>query len=171
MKKTFIVALAAFLLFGASVSAMSEEDLEATLTATYTINGATFKASDSNIALVRRYLAENEISEADCDYIAAKFNEAIEIIEKSGVTKLSDLSSTYKNQISALATQVSKNTAVKVTIAGNGNITVYNTDGSKFATVGSAIKNTGAVSTVVVLGAISTVGAIYFANKVRKANN
>ena len=61
--KKFMVILAAFLLFGFSAKAMTESELEAKLTATYTINGATFKANASQVTLIQRYLAQN-----DCCY-------------------------------------------------------------------------------------------------------
>lgn len=169
MKKVMVI-LAAFLLFGIYAKAMTESELETKLTATYTINEATFKANASQVTLIQRYLAQNELSESDCDYIASKVDEAVAIIDESGVTKLNDLSSNYRKQLSNLASEISANTSVKLTLGSNGTLTVYNTDGTVFTKITTKIKNTGNVEIIIIAGAISILGVLYFAIKARKAN-
>ena len=94
----------------------------------------------------------------------------IAVIDESGVTKLSDLSASYRKKLSNLASEISANTSVKVTLGSDGTLTVYNTDGTVFTKITTKIKNTGNVEIVIIAGAISALGALYFANKARKAN-
>ena len=171
MKKSIILVLAAFMLFITGVSAMSESELEAKLTAAYTINGTTFQVNAAQKSQIHEYLAKNDISESDCDYIASQVDEAIKVIDDSNVTSLKDLSQSYRNKLSTIASNISKNTAVKVTLSSNGTLTVYNTDGTVFTTISTVIKNTSELGILYIAGAISILGALYFANKVKKANN
>ena len=171
MKRTLILSAAALLLFTPKVSAMTESELENKLTKEYTINGATFKANDSQIAQIQRYLANNEISESDCEYIANQIDNVVDIIKSSGATKLSEVKGTYYDKIVAVASNISKNTKVKVTLSSNGVLSVYNTNGTLFTKITNVIKNTSALDLMIVAASISTVGAIYFANKTRKENN
>ena len=92
MKKGFLVALVITLMMSiTNVSAMTKDELKTKLTKEYTINGATFKASASDIAQIERYLEQNNISEADADKISAKVDEAVSIIEAGNATKLEEL--------------------------------------------------------------------------------
>lgn len=167
--KKMLVVLAAFLLVGVTnVSAMTESELEAKLTASYNINGTTFKANASQVNQIKQYLAKNEISSSDADYIASAVDRAVEVIKSSGAKSFKEIDSKYKDQLSSIAKDVTKNTAVKVTLSNDGTVSVYNTDGTLFTkATSSIIKRTGAIS---LLGATSAVGAIYIARKVRKEN-
>ncbi|MBR1416420.1 MAG: hypothetical protein IJ572_01210 [Bacilli bacterium] len=171
MKKSIILVLAVFLLFGINAKAMTKSDLEAKLTSSYTINGVVFSANDSQKAQIRRYLAQNDISESDCDFIALEVDKAIQVIDESNAKSFSTMSQAYKNKLSQIAAEISKNTSVKVTLASNGTLSVYNIDGTLFTKISSTIKNTSNLEVLYIAGAISAVGALYFANKVRKANN
>ena len=171
MKKTLILSAAALLLFTPKVSAMTESELENKLKQEYTINGSTFKASDSQIAQIERYFKNNNVSESDCEYISKQLSEVVDIIKASGATKLSEVKGKYYDQIVAVASNISKNTSVKVTLSSNGVLSVYNIDGTLFTKVTNVIKNTSAIELMYVAASISTVGAIYFANKARKENN
>ena len=92
----------AVLLTTVNVNAMSKSELETKLTKSYTVNGTTFKLSTGDANKVKSYLEQNEISETDCDYIAAQLDKAIEIVENSGVKDLSKLSSSSKNPIASI---------------------------------------------------------------------
>ena len=105
MKKLLTVLMATALFAGmTSVSAMSESELKSKLTATYTINGESVSLSSSQKALVKRYLDKEEVSSTDADYIAAKVDEAIAILNNSGekAKNFKNLSATTKNKLKAL---------------------------------------------------------------------
>lgn len=178
MKKKFIVALVAFFVFGlANVGAMSESELQNKLTKTYTINGVTYQATAAQKKDIERYLANNDVTESDADYIAGQIDNIVAIVKESGVTDLNKLSKSYKNQITGILNDVANKTGIKVTLK-NGTIAVYNKNSNELAFEYSVdsdntgiIKRTGSASVLYIAAATSLIGALYFANKVKKANN
>lgn len=146
-------------LFGVvNVNAMSKEELKNKITKTYTINGATFKLSAAKKAQVENYLDNNDISESDMNYISNKIDEAISMVEEYGVTSIDQLSTTQKNELKKLVTDVSNNTAVKATVV-NGQITLYNLDGTEFGPINKDdIKYTSNNIVVTITGAIALIG-------------
>ena len=178
MKKSIIVALVAFFFVAiSSVSAMSESELQSKLSKSYTINGVTYQATSAQKKDIERYFANNELSESDCDYISAKVDEIVAVVTESGVKNVKDLSSSYKNKITGILNDVAAKTGVKVTI-NNGNVAVYNKNSNEVAfeysvnnADNSMIKRTGSANVLYIAAATSLIGALYFANKVRKANN
>lgn len=127
----------------ASVGAMSESDLEAKLTKAYTINGVTYQATAAEKNQIARYLANNEISATDADYIATKFDEAIAAIDASDTTAASfaKMPESVKTKLKAVAADITANTAVKVTVE-KGTISLYNTDGTKASEFSTLVKQT-----------------------------
>lgn len=178
MKKKFIVALAAFFVFGlVNVSAMSESELQNKLTKAYTVNGVTYQATAAQKKDIERYLANNEITESDADYIAAQIDNIIAVVKESGVKDLNKLSSSYKNQITNILNDIANKTGIKVSVK-NGSVAVYNKNSNELAFEYSLdkdnngiIKRTGSASILYIAAATSLIGALYFANKVKKANN
>ena len=147
MKKVYVVfALVVSLFVGIkSASAMTEAQLKEKMFQTFTINGHEFKITDSTKVLVERYLDSYDVSEADCQYIADRIDEAINIIKASGKSKIDDLTKTQKNQLKALVEKVSANTSVKATVT-KGSVVVYKPDSTNnavFAEVTDPIKQTG----------------------------
>jgi len=165
----------AVMLTTVSVNAMSESELEEKLTKTYTINGTSFRLDTGDANKVKAYLAENEISESDCDTIASKLDEAIAIVEKSGVTNLKNLSTSEKNQIKALVNEVGSSTAVPVSIS-NGKLFVgYVSEPTKAfyndkVDLTTDVKYTNANLYVTIASAVAVIGIIAIAIKAKKQN-
>lgn len=111
-KALFIFVAALFVT--TNVNAMSKAELEAKLTKVYTINGVEFKLTAGNINKVKTYLEQNEISDADCTYIAEQVDKVIAIIDESNVTSLDKLPKSSKNEIIELVNKVGANTEVPV---------------------------------------------------------
>lgn len=165
----------AVLLTTVNVNAMSKSELETKLTKSYTVNGTTFKLSTGDANKVKSYLEQNEISETDCDYIAAQLDKAIEIVKNSGVKDLSKLSTSSKNEIKALVNNVGANTAVPVSIK-NGNLFVgyvdeptkafYNDKGD----VKTDVKYTSGNIVLTVAASIAVIGIVAIAAKAKKQN-
>lgn len=173
MKKCGMILLAALVMFGFSVSAdaMTEDELEAKLTATYDINGNEISLRDTEKVLVEQYLAKNEISESDASYIASKVDEAIAILRNANVTNLNDLSSADKNKLVALVSDISDNTAIKATVLSGGVLSIQNIDGTEFARVTKeAIRQTGASNILVITGIISLAGLAIAVGMLKKKN-
>ena len=170
MAKKIMIILFAFFTLNISVNAMSENELEDKLTKTYTINGNEFKASDAQVTQIKRYLAKNDISDNDANFISSIIDKTIKIIEDSGVTKFKELNNEDKSKLRLLANEVSDNTKVKVMVSKNGIITLYNTDNTLFTKFTSVIKNTSSSNITYIFGTISLIGVIYFGNKIKKSN-
>ena len=117
------------------VGAMSKDELLNKIKAGYTINGETVKVDSSYVTMAERYLNNNNISASDADYIAKKIDAGIAILQANNVTDPNKLSSSAKNEIKAVASDISNSTSVKVTIDKTNGLTVYNTDGTVFAAV------------------------------------
>ena len=83
--KKFLFLFVAVLLTTVSVNAMSKDELKDKLTKSYTINGVTYKLNNGNANMVKSYLEQNEVSESDCDYIAAQVDKAVAIIKDAKV--------------------------------------------------------------------------------------
>ena len=173
MKKLLTVLMATALFASmTTVNAMSESDLQSKLTATYTINGEKVSLTSSEKAQVKRYLDKYDLSSSDADYIAAKVDEAISILNKSGekANNFKSLSASTKNKLKALVSDVAANTSVKATVT-DGSVVVYNEDGSVFAEVSSVVKQTGANYTVAIVASIITIlGAALVLIEAKRAN-
>ncbi len=174
MKKIVYVVLAAAMLFTTtSVSAMTESELAEKLTKTYEINGVMFSATNAQKVEIERYFRENEVPEADLDFISKKFDEALAIIEKGDATSIEELTSSEKDQIVALFNEVSEKTKVRITLE-NGKINVYGVNGGDkpFTVVTDEIvRYTDGTNYLIALaGAISLVGVAAIVLKVKRAN-
>ena len=122
--KKFLVLLVALSFGLASVSAMTEAELKEKLTQSYTVNGVTFKANDQQKTLIETYLNDYEVSSSDADIIYSKLQSALQILENSGKKSFYDLSSSDKNSIIALVSDVSTSTSVDAAIV-DGKLVVY----------------------------------------------
>ena len=142
MKKLFLMVIGVVLLVSTNVNAMTEKELQQKLTKEYTINGVTFKLDNSYVSQLERYLNENEVSSKDADYISGKLDEAVKVIEAGNAKDIKSLSKSEKDKLKNIASAISSNTDVKVTVAKGGEVTVYNTDGTVFTKVSEPIKYT-----------------------------
>jgi hypothetical protein len=171
MKKIVVFLMALFVGL-VTVNAMTESELETKLTKQYTMNGVIFEATDSQKVLVKRYLDQYEVSSADCDYIAKKFDEAMEIVKASGVKDLYKLSRADKDKIIALVADVSANTSVTASIV-KGTLVVYVPGTSDvfakeqiFPKNGDVVQTSGNV-TIAVAGLVSVLGLAIALRKLR----
>lgn len=174
--KIALTTLTSFIIIATvNVKAISESELLTKLTATYDINGYQFHLSESDKALAKRYLDENNVSSKDADYIAAKIDEAVKILRNSNAKDLSDFSklpANTKSQLKALVKDIASNTSVKATVT-KGSIVIYNEDGSIFAEMSNLVKETGsnmyvipAIALLIVIVSIAVIN-----QKLRKTND
>lgn len=176
MKKLLCTLFATVLAFTAmNVSAMTEDALKDKLTATYKIDGKDVKMEEDHVAEIERYLRKYDISSKDADYISEKFDEALKIAQDGKVTSFTDLTGTEKKQIISIVSDVSKKTAVKVTLTEGGKLTIYESDGKTPFTViedkDNGVKQTGSNNIILISASIiSVLGLAYVVKKVVKAN-
>jgi len=142
MKKLFLMVIGVVALLSTNVDAMTEKELQQKLTKEYTINGVSFKLDSSYVSQVERYLNENEVSSKDADYISKKVDEVVKVIESGNAKDIKSLSKSEKDKLKNIASEISSNTDVNVTVAKGGEVTVYNTDGTVFTKVSEPIKYT-----------------------------
>ena len=176
MKKVFyVLAIAVFFLVGTNVSAMTKQDLKSKLTNTYTIGGKQVSAPANLVTELERYLNKYDLSNSDCDYIASKFDEALTIAQEAGATDYSNLNDSAKSKLVSIVSDISKNTAVKVTLTKGGKLTVYESDGKTPFTVitdkDNGIQNTNNNYLVIVIASvISVLGVVVIAKKMAGTN-
>jgi len=173
MKKFGVIAFLAVVMFGLStnVSAMTKSELQAKFTATYTVNGKEISLRDTEKVLVEEYLAKNDVTSTDADYIASKIDEALTIMRNANVSDIKSLPSSAKKQLVDLVTDISNNTAVKATVLSGGILSIQNLDGTEFAKVTKdAIKQTGSNNIILITGVISLVGIAIAVGMLKKKN-
>ena len=124
MMKKFLMLLLLFVIGVANVKAISESELLDRLTKSYTVNGATFQATDEQKVLIERYLNQYEVSSTDADYIVAKLEEVFNVLKSSGKMSFYDLSASDKQKIISLVADVAANTSIDCAIV-DGNLVVY----------------------------------------------
>ncbi len=173
MKKiiALVLLLAASFFLTGNVNAMTEAELKAKLTATYTINGRTEKVSDAVVTQIERYLSENVVSSVDCDYISTKLDEAIALVENGNAKQWSELSTSEIEGLVAIVDDVANKTSVKASLSKGGELTIYNEDGTVFTKITNPIKYTdNSIVGLLVVGTISLVGLFIITRKIAKAN-
>ena len=122
--KRFLILIVLFIVGIVNVKAITESELLDRLTKSYTVNGATFRATDEQKVLIERYLNQYEVSETDADYIVGKLEEVFDILRKSGKTSFYKLSTSEKSKIVSLVADVASNTSVDCAIV-DGKLVVY----------------------------------------------
>ncbi len=173
MKKFGVIAFLVVVMFGLStnVSAMTESELQAKFTATYTVNGKEITLRDREKLLVEEYLIKNDVTPTDADYIAKKVDEALDIMRSSKVSDIRHLSSSEKRKLADLVVDISENTAVKATVLSGGILSIQNLDGTEFAKITQdAIRQTGSNNMILITGVISLVGIAIAVGMLKKKN-
>lgn len=128
MKKSlqFIAVLVVSLCFTTNVHAATKQELIDYASKTFTVAGRSV-SSPELAAIVKSYLADNEISADVADQIIAKGDKIIAIMNAAGTTDLTKLSSSQKNEIRTLATDAATlagatvnydNSSKRVTVKG-----------------------------------------------------
>lgn len=160
IKKLLLVAICGITLCGGlKANAMTKDELKEKLTSTYTVNGTKFGATDSQKAEIDMYLAQNDLSSSDCEFIASKLDEAIALIDRGTATSFSSLSGSEKNELISMANEITNKTKVRVTLTDKGVLTIYNVDGTKFTEETTIMKYTdGSDYFLVIAGVVSIIG-------------
>jgi len=169
----FVAVLMLLVVCGSRVNAMSESDLQAKMTKSYDINGTTWKVDGATEALIERYFAENIVTGDDCQYISDRIDEAVGILKSGTAKRVEDLSSRQKEQLKGLATKVTDNTQIKVTVEKGGIVTVYKVNGEQFAKVTKdnvRYTNDNTIPFVMLASSISLIGIVVIARRMKKVN-
>lgn len=173
MKKKLKIALIMLLLILINISSVKAVTSSQLVDKLYSM-GARYGLTAAHKVQIERYLSDYPVTEEEANAIISKANEAISIMEESGITDIKQLSSADKNKIVSLANEAAN--IVGVTLQFNANsVSVYK-DGKlinqitseatsgKLAYTGNNIYKLLVVSSV----AIALIAIIY--NKEKKAN-
>lgn len=180
MKKKVSLALllAAGLVAVSPVSAMTEAELQAKLTKSYTVNGVKVQANEKQADMIKKYLDEFDVSTDDADKISEYVDQAIKAVEDSGAKSWKEVQDKgVVTKLADIATEASKLESVDVSLNSDGTIVVRNpktgeTWADKIKVTDSKVTNTDDSMTIVLSSgiAISLVGLLLVTKKVVKAN-
>ena len=129
--------------------------------------GKKYGMTSADKVKIERFLSENPVTDAEADAILAKADEAIAIVEESGVTDLSKLTTAQKNQLKEIAksaaeivnvTLVFKTSSVEIYKNGKLIETVTANNG-KLAYTGNNLNMILVVSTISIIALAITVAA------------
>ncbi|MBE6161646.1 MAG: hypothetical protein E7158_05475 [Firmicutes bacterium] len=184
MRKVVMSILAVLVSFTAisSVNAMTESELKNYISAGKTVNGKNYNISQSALNQINQFLANNDLTDEECDKLAAKYDEAYNIAKNSGAKSYDEFISKKLNTAVKLANETaSEISAIKsITISKDGNINIVDNNDKSYTVVdpvnevgkgGAPIRATGTLEVLYVTLGVSVLGVLLFANKVRKANN
>lgn len=168
MKRNKMLAIALIVImlmmtFATAVFATTSDELGSKLYA----KGKKYGMTSADKVKIERFLSENPVTDAEADAILAKADEAIAIVEESGVTDLSKLTTAQKNQLKEIAksaaeivnvTLVFKTSSVEIYKDGKLIETVTVNNG-KLAYTGNNLNMILVVSTISIIALAITVAA------------
>ena len=127
----FIISLC----FTTNVHAATKQELIDYASKTFTVARKSV-SSPELAAIVKSYLADNEISADVADQIIAKGDKIIAIMNSAGTTDLTKLSSSQKNEIRTLATDAATLAGATVSYDNSSKrLTVKGANGKNYGTV------------------------------------
>lgn len=154
-----------------SVSAMSETDIRNKVGNEFKVNGKIISIPSTYLAQLDSYLAEFELSSSDCDYISSQLDILIEDARQADVSSFEDLYKRCSSTIKAIASNISANTGVKIIVLNNGKLQInkYNSNEIWGIVDTKVITNTNSLNLLYVALAVTVLGFILLAIKVKKA--
>ena len=174
MKKKILLMMVLTLItmFAVNVHAMTEEELTAKVTATYTVNGKDFKMPTEYLNMYKDYISQFDLSSSDCQYLSDQIDVLEKCAKNNSVTSIKDFQKKCNNEIIKACENVSANTGIKATVLSNGKVSVskYNKPNEVFAIVDtSLVTNTGSANILYIAGTIALLGAGLLVFKIKKA--
>ena len=154
-----------------SASAMSEKDLRNKIGDSFKVNGKIISIPETYLNQLDNYLAEFELSSADCDYISSQLDALLSDARAKDVSSFDELYKSCSPTIKSMAANISANTGVKITVLSNGKLQVnkYNSNQVWGILDTKVITNTNSINFLYIAGAITLIGLILFAVKVKRA--
>lgn len=131
MKKvvSFLIMLLVVAMMGTVVNATSVSELADTL---YEM-GEPYGLTSSDKVKIERYIADNELTDAQADKIVAKAEEAVAVMKNAGVTNYDDLSDAKKDELKTIANEAADILGLTLTFK-QGKVEIYQ-DGKLIETV------------------------------------
>ena len=158
-----------------AVKATTQSELEAYLVADHTVAGKTVHFTEENKVRVKRYLAENTLTDEQATAIKAKFDEGLAYMDKAGVTEVRSLDSNGRKEIFEIAKEAFAIAGLTATYNSSDKTVEIYKDGTVIEAVSTEVGklvqtgNNNSAYIVVAGAAIIAVAAIVTVKKV-KAN-
>lgn len=184
MKKVMmgVLALVVSLFAMSSVSAMTEAELKAHISAGKEVNGKTYNISQSALNQINQFLTNNKLTSDEYQALADQYDEAYNIAKNSGAKSYDDfIANNFNTAVNIANKTADKVSAIKtVTVSKDGNISIVDSSNKSYAVVdpvnevgkgGAPIRRTGTLEVLYASLGVSVLGVLLFANKVKKANN
>lgn len=102
LSKIVSIAILIIAVLSISVSAYTNADVIDYVTRAHTVNGRTAQLDKAQRESLSKYLRDNPVSNSEADEIIAKLDKAKSLIDHSGATSLSNLSTSIKAEVVAL---------------------------------------------------------------------
>ena len=173
--KITLTLIAILLCTISAVKAATTNDLIAHISKTYTIAGKDVKISDADLVKAKRYFSEYPVSSSDADKIIKKIDEAVELMNKQGVSNPAKLSKAKKDELLNIAQEAAKLAGASISYdSKNKSIAIYR-DGKQYDSISTntyKFVSTGANNMIYVValgGAIIAIATVIGYRKI-KAN-
>lgn len=105
---SMIAIMIAVIAMTVSVQAYTNQDVISYVTKAHTVNGRTVQLSQTQRQSLTQYLNENPVTESEANDIIAKLDKAKSLIDNSGATNLSQLSSSIKGEVISLVKEAGR---------------------------------------------------------------
>lgn len=105
---SMIAVMIAVIAMTVSVQAYTNQDVISYVTKAHTVNGRTVQLSQTQRQSLTQYLNENPVTESEANDIIAKLDKAKSLIDNSGATNLSQLSSSIKGEVISLVKEAGR---------------------------------------------------------------
>ena len=146
MKKLLVSFISLLLLFTVAVPAFAATNTDAILDSLHSgvvVNGKTVEIPVNYINQAENYFASHKITDAQANYILAQINAAKKSIQAAGITDLSKMNASTKQQIITDAQSAANNIALKLTIGADKKVKIADSNGIVVFSGGDPIKTTG----------------------------
>lgn len=163
MKKMIlaIVTIITLSCFVTDVFAEGNNELLEYAKTTHFIAGDYVRLSNADIVKVERFLREYPVTDAEASQIIDKANKIIDILNQAGVSDLTKLSSTQKQEVLRLAEEAASVIGATLTYDNTNKTIVIYKDGKKIEAISlnPYLKQTGKSNVLTIsIAAISVVG-------------
>ena len=177
MKKIFKIAIGAvvlLMLLGVVVNATTKSELEAYLLESHNVAGKEVSLTEANKVKVKRYLADNEITDEQATAIKAKVDELLKFMDKAGVSDVNQLSSEQKKEALAIANEALAIIGLKATYNSSDKTVDIYKDGKKIDSVSTEtgkLLQTGSDNTAWIVVVSVSVIALIAVVAIKKVKN
>lgn len=133
MKKTLIVSILMSIILFVGASVVSAATTE-TLADELYVKGKKYGMTTADKVRIERYLSENPVTDEQANQIMSKADEAVAVMENSGVTNYNKLTQDKKSELKTIAKETADIVDAKL-VFKSGSVEIYDANGKLIETV------------------------------------